>query len=130
MKKQKIHKKTKIVKKTDNFRNLKSRPKKEERLFHSEVIEKTIEDISGKIKDENLRRMFKQCLPNTLDTTVHYRENKMGSDTFIATGDIPAMWLRDSTNQVWPYLQFIQQDDKLKKLFSGSYTPSIKMYFD
>ncbi len=64
--------------------------------------------------------MFNQCLPNTLDTTVRYYENKKGvPDTFIATGDIPAMWLRDSTNQVWPYLRFIPREEKLQKLFEG-----------
>ena len=74
-------------------------------------------DISAKMNDADLRRMFEQCLPNTLDTTVHYREDKKGNpDTFVATGDIPAMWLRDSTNQVWPYLRFTNQDEKLKKL--------------
>ena len=61
--------------------------------------------------------MFEQCLPNTLDTTVHYREDKKGKPgTFIATGDISAMWLRDSTNQVWPYLEFIEKDEDLRKM--------------
>ena len=109
-----------MKKKFRNFAKLKTRPPERGRLFRSELIEKVIEDISAKINDIDLRRMFEQCLPNTLDTTTHYRENKKGApDTFVATGDIPAMWLRDSTNQVWPYLQFVNQDEKLKKLFIG-----------
>jgi hypothetical protein len=35
------------------------------------------------------------------------------------TGDIDAMWLRDSTNQVWPYLQFMNKDDNLKSMLAG-----------
>lgn len=103
-----------------NFAKLKSRPLEKQRLFRSEIIEKTIADVSVKIQDADLRRMFEQCLPNTLDTTTHYRENKGGTpDTFVATGDIPAMWLRDSTNQVWPYLRFVNKEEKLKRLFIG-----------
>lgn len=103
-----------------NFAKLKSRPPEKQRLFRSEIIEKTIADVSAKIQDVDLRRMFEQCLPNTLDTTTHYRENKAGiPDTFVATGDIPAMWLRDSTNQIWPYLRFVNKEEKLKKLFVG-----------
>ena len=103
-----------------NFSKLKSRPKERRRLFKSRVIENVISDVSKKIRDPKLRRMFSQCLPNTLDTTVYYRKDKRGKpDAFISTGDIPAMWLRDSTNQVWPYLRFVNEEDKLKKLFIG-----------
>lgn len=102
-----------------NFEKLKTRPLEKHRLFKSEVIENVISEASKKITDPHLKRMFSQCLPNTLDTTTSYKESKDGPDTFISTGDIPAMWLRDSTNQVWPYLRFVNQDDKLKKLFIG-----------
>src|SRR3989338_11270341 len=106
--------------KRSKFENLKTRPKVKDRLFHSEVIEEKIIEIAEKIKDPELRRMFSQCLPNTLDTTVYYRENKMGKpDTFVSTGDIPAMWLRASTNQVWPYLRFAKKDQKIRNLFIG-----------
>jgi meiotically up-regulated gene 157 (Mug157) protein len=95
-------------------------PKKSKRLFQSVAVDQAIIDIAPQIKDPNIHRMFKQCLPNTLDTTVHYREDKNGKpDSFISTGDIPAMWLRDSTSQIWPYLRFVNEDLKLKNLFIG-----------
>jgi len=103
-----------------NFSHLTSRPEPEDRLFRNDFIENLIKEKSAKIKDTDLRRMFEQCLPNTLDTTVYYsEEDGKHQDAFIVTGDIPAMWLRDSTNQIWPYLQFITEDKELKNLFIG-----------
>lgn len=103
-----------------DFSHLRSRPDPDERLFRSDVIESVIEEIAPAIEDWHLRRMFSQSLPNTLDTTTYYREDKEGRpDTFIVTGDIPAMWLRDSTNQLWPYLRYANRDEKLKKMFAG-----------
>ncbi|MBI4136516.1 glycoside hydrolase family 125 protein [Candidatus Roizmanbacteria bacterium] len=102
-----------------NFSHLSSRPEPHDRLFRSDVIEETIDKISSQIEDEDIRKMFVQCFPNTLDTTVYHREREDRPDTFIVTGDIPAMWLRDSVNQVWPYLSFIDRDDEIKQLFLG-----------
>jgi uncharacterized protein len=104
-----------------NFSHFHKRPPDEERLFVSEKIESVIRDVSKSITDKETRTMFQQCFPNTLDTTVYYSENDDGSepDTFITTGDIPAMWLRDSVGQVWPYLQFITDDPDLKNMFIG-----------
>lgn len=97
-----------------------SRPDLDDRLFHSEAVEQILIETAEKIVDPEIKRMFLQCLPNTLDTTVHYREDHDGNpDTFIVTGDIPAMWLRDSTNQVWPYIRFVNQEPKLNKMFKG-----------
>src|SRR6266566_368524 len=93
------------------FEKLRSRPKEGERLFYSGAVEELVKDVSKNIKDPDLSRMFTQCFTNTLDTTTYYREDKNGNpDTFVSTGDIPAMWLRDSTNQVWPYLSLIRKD--------------------
>src|SRR6266568_2891146 len=102
-----------------NFSHFNSRPEPHERLFRNETIEKVIEEVSAKIADEDIRRMFTQCLPNTLDTTVYHSEHEGRPDTFVVTGDIPAMWLRDSVNQVWPYLQYVKKDEEMKKLFKG-----------
>jgi Uncharacterized conserved protein len=54
--------------------------------------------------------MFENCFPNTLETTVHYRTIDGKPDTFVYTGDIHAMWLRDSGAQVWPYVQLAFKD--------------------
>lgn len=64
--------------------------------------------------------MFTNCFPNTLDTTVHFREDSDGKpDTFVYTGDIHAMWLRDSGAQVWPYVQLANSDPELKRMLAG-----------
>ena len=49
-----------------------------------------------------LWEMFRRCFMNTIETTVQ----QSPGDTFVITGDIPAMWLRDSTAQVLHYLRF------------------------
>ena len=60
------------------------------------------------------------CFPNTLDTTVHFRKRKRWQpDTFVYTGDIHAMWLRDSGAQVWPYVQLANADPELKEMLAG-----------
>lgn len=71
------------------------------------------------IADKELAWMFENCFPNTLDTTVQFNMKNGKPDTFVITGDIPAMWLRDSTAQVWPYLPFAKEDKKLKDLLAG-----------
>ncbi len=95
------------------------RPPITERKFISEVIESKIIEMKNTIKDEELGWMFENCLPNTLDTTVSFKTINGKPDTFVITGDIDAMWLRDSSAQVWPYLNFINEDKKLKDLIAG-----------
>ena len=96
-----------------------SRPEYEKRLFHSKEIDSFIEEMSNKIKDENLKKLFINCYPNTLDTTVEYDKEK--EDTFIITGDIEAMWLRDSCFQIYPYLSHCKKDEHLKNMIKGMF---------
>jgi len=95
------------------------RPKLGERRFRSEAVEEKIKSIKATIKDPELAWLFENCYPNTLDTTVNYSEVNGKPDTFVITGDINAMWLRDSSAQVWPYLPLITKDAGLKKLILG-----------
>lgn len=95
------------------------RPEPKNRKFTSSAIEKTIQKVKKAIHDDELAWMFENCFPNTLDTTVHYYEKNDKPYTYVITGDIDAMWLRDSSAQVWPYLQFAKEDKKLNKMLQG-----------
>jgi len=93
------------------------RPAEAERLFHSDAVEKKIKEVKKLLKDNPyLAWMFENCFPNTIDTTVHFDG---ADDTFVYTGDIAAMWLRDSGAQVWPYVQLANKDPELKKMLRG-----------
>lgn len=97
------------------------RPAQKDRLFTSEVVEKKIIEVASQLTNPKLAWMFVNCFPNTLDTTVHFDENGNDGrgDTFVYTGDIAAMWLRDSGAQVWPYLPYATEDENLKKMIAG-----------
>ena len=96
------------------------RPPVEERAFVSPAIDSVTEAVATQITHPKLAEMFRKCFPNTLDTTVHYAEDEDGEpDTFVYTGDIPAMWLRDSGAQVWPYVDYADQDEGLRKMIAG-----------
>lgn len=97
-----------------------NRPAEADRLFRSDAVEKEIQRICKLLTNQRLAWMFTNCFPNTLDTTVHYTEGDDGTpDTFVYTGDIPAMWLRDSGAQVFPYVQLANKDKKLRKMLAG-----------
>ena len=107
-----------LVKDKTEF-HVSQRPAENDRLFRSEAVEKKIQEVSKLLKNVRLAWMFANCFPNTLDTTVHYRELDGEDDTFVYTGDIHAMWLRDSGAQVYPYIQLANQDEKLRKMLAG-----------
>jgi meiotically up-regulated gene 157 (Mug157) protein len=98
------------------------RPAPEQRCFSSPAVEAAIERIGATMADAELARLFANTLPNTLDTTVDFTVDFTDGarpDTFVITGDIPAMWLRDSTAQVWPYLAFAREDARLQRMLAG-----------
>ncbi len=111
----------------DNIRTTR-RPAPEQRLFASESIEKKIKEVKALLRDAPyLAWMFENCFPNTLDTTIHYSTTEDGDDdTFVYTGDIHAMWLRDSGAQVWPYVPFAKTDEKLRKMVRGTILRQLK----
>lgn len=95
------------------------RPAPADRRFTSQAVERTIARVRGELADPEMAALFENCFPNTLDTTVDFGEVDGRPDTFVITGDIEAMWLRDSTAQVWPYLPLISEDAELKRLVAG-----------
>jgi meiotically up-regulated gene 157 (Mug157) protein len=95
------------------------RPEQSARKFQSKAVEVFIAETSRQIADPELAAMFTNCFPNTLDTTVEVGEFEDKPDTAVITGDIPAMWLRDSSAQVWPYLPLAAKDAALRRLLEG-----------
>jgi meiotically up-regulated gene 157 (Mug157) protein len=96
-----------------------NRPALAKRNFTSKAVEDAIKEFKLKVKDEELSWLFENCFPNTLDTTVFFETNAGKPDTYVITGDIDAMWLRDSSAQVWPYLSLLKKDKKLQQMVAG-----------
>ncbi|MDF3057625.1 MAG: hypothetical protein K0R17_1840 [Rariglobus sp.] len=96
------------------------RPPAKDRRFSSAAVESLIGSVSARIADPELAWLFANCLPNTLDTTVDHRIGADGRpDTYVITGDIDAMWLRDSAAQVWPCLPLARTDEALRRMLAG-----------
>ncbi|KND87751.1 hypothetical protein TOPH_07591 [Tolypocladium ophioglossoides CBS 100239] len=91
------------------------RPSRECRTFNSSAVEKVISDITARIKNPDLARLFENTFPSTLDTTVKYFDPNRNL-AFIVTGDITAQWLRDTGNQFAHLYKLLPQDNNLKAL--------------
>ena len=89
------------------------------RKFKSAAVEHIIERVQSSIGNRELAWMFGNCFPNTLDTTVDFEVVDGRPDTYVITGDIDAMWQRDSAAQVWPYLPLMSEDPQLQQLIAG-----------
>jgi meiotically up-regulated gene 157 (Mug157) protein len=96
-----------------------ARPPVGARHFTSEAVETAIQQVQKQIPDQSLATIFENCFPNTLDTTVFPGSHDGKPDTYVVTGDIDAMWLRDSSAQLVPYLPLAKQDNRLRELLEG-----------
>ena len=87
-------------------------------LTESPTLSTLLENLERKLYaySPELARTFVQCYPNTLQTTTEVLKD---GEVFVLTGDIPAMWLRDSTAQLRPYIALVVQDINLQKVFRG-----------
>jgi len=103
------------------------RPKKADRRFSSEAVETLLADTRRGIADPALSAIFENCFPNTLDTTVSVGSFEGKPDTYIVTGDIDAMWLRDSSAQLWPYLGLARKEEALRALLVGAIRRQARM---
>ncbi|KAL9935713.1 hypothetical protein V8E36_005290, partial [Tilletia maclaganii] len=92
-----------------------ARPPIHKRRFVSRMVEAEVARLSQKIKDPALRQIFSNVYPNTLDTTIAWTNLQLDEPdhakafprAMAITGDIEAMWLRDSFRQVDPYLDLL-----------------------
>jgi meiotically up-regulated gene 157 (Mug157) protein len=95
------------------------RPEPQVRKFVSQAVEDTIAAYKKQLKDPKLAWMFENCYPNTLDTTCEHKMIDGRPDTFVITGDIHAMWLRDSSAQVYPYVALARKEKALQTMLAG-----------
>ena len=96
-----------------------NRPPVGDRRFVSKAVEREVNRVSTLIKDPELAWLFQNCFPNTLDTTVFMGTANGHDDAFVITGDIAALWLRDSAAQLRPYLHLVRGDGQLTRLYRG-----------
>lgn len=97
-----------------------------QRKFRSKAVEKIIADLQKNTANKELAWLFGNCFPNTLDTTVDFAIIDGQPDTYVITGDIDAMWLRDSSAQVWPYIPLCHDDKELQQLLKGVINRQVK----
>ncbi|NMM51947.1 glycoside hydrolase family 125 protein [Paenibacillus aquistagni] len=98
----------------ENFRLPKiDMPKFEMPAAVKQVLAEAEKELAHRPK---LLQLFKNCFPNTLETTTKLMED---GTTFVITGDIPAMWLRDSVEQVIHYVPFAKEDKELQRIIGG-----------
>ena len=93
-----------------------ARPAPADRKFNSSAVNALIDAYLPRFSDPDLGQIFANCLPNSLDTTVVAASS---NDSYVITGDIDAMWLRDSTNEVLPYMAFAASDAALGAMLHG-----------
>ncbi|KAK5998122.1 Meiotically up-regulated gene protein [Cladobotryum mycophilum] len=117
------------------------RPERRCRTFHSDEIERVIDEVTSRLKDPDLARLFENAFPSTTDTTVKFHTKGTkdfaferiggyrgpqddgaweGPQSFIITGDIIAEWLRDSTHQLRPYQPLAKKDPAIFDLILGA----------
>ena len=86
-------------------------------IYSKEIVREWLDEVAEQAKDHpEWVDVFERCYTDTLDNTVEILED---GSTFVLTGDIPAMWLRDSTAQLRPYLHVAKRDALLRQTISG-----------
>jgi meiotically up-regulated gene 157 (Mug157) protein len=110
---------------SDGCRMPEMRPPRHERRYISAAVDTYIARYEPLFLDRRLAKLFSNTFPNTLDTTVMHcckvlnSDGTKSPDAFIVTGDIDALWLRDSANQIAPYMRFVKHDEALRDLAVG-----------
>lgn len=79
------------------------------------ILLQKADEITKKLESKypEAASFFKGCFLNTVETTVTKADD---GGYFVITGDIPAMWLRDSAAQITHYIRFANEDDELKNI--------------
>lgn len=86
---------------------------KTKEVVYMRITDVMKEPVLKKLRELNnpkLAEMYSQCFESTWETTLQRSDGTV----FLITGDIPAMWLRDSSAQVYHYLPFAEKYDEVR----------------
>ncbi len=81
----------------------------------TEGLQELLRADCEKIGDEKICQVYQKCFRSTWETTLSMEED---GSTFVITGDIGAMWLRDSSMQVLPYFRAVS-DETVERALRG-----------
>lgn len=83
-------------------------------------MKEIVKELTSKVKESDylspdIKKIFEKAINNTFTTTM--KETERG-DVFVITGDIEAMWLRDSSGQIRPlfYVDSKEADELIRKV--------------
>ncbi len=81
------------------------------------TVREIIDEVRQAFPDNSrIPEMFKKCISNTLQTTIKKLDD---GSMFVITGDIPAMWLRDSSCQLRPFISMASREPKIREIITG-----------
>lgn len=87
---------------------------KKEYQVISDEVRRIYEKFTG--EDVKIAKVFEKCISDTIQKTIHILED---GSVFVITGDIPAMWLRDSACQLSPFIRFAKDDKDILNLLTA-----------
>ena len=99
--------------------SLYERPPVSRRGFSNPAIEQTIASTLRNIDNPRLAQIFANAYPFALDNYVTYTQTGGVPDTYVSTGDIPAMWLRDSSVELFPFISASAGNYDLRQAMVG-----------